>query len=534
MDPDSSSPVVSVEISKIIRFGLVVLKKSFVEYELLVHRRDGVYSLWFRYSEMKKLDDVMRKRWRKDKTFPDFPGKGFLRNDTDPEFIEERRLDLEAYIQQVVSSYYEKDDDLQMFLGQAVFRGASIDKHDFVVPAPSPLPPVVLLGAEEIWLSSAAESCSDSLKLLFALKKKISSKDGNIEEQLALLEHYQSKVKTAVEMIEANQDVLVRILEAPNTPQTTKVYLGELVNASETAIKWTEVAEAQILSKLPFEAPASTGEEGLVVSAQSNDKLAMETPTGDLLNDSSSNNNDNSNNSNNPFDGPYVPQPLPQAKNVERKEENEKEEEEDFARTVPETFLNDKVVPFNDYVKRADHLIIRAFSPSESASELMKDKKKLLDELYKRREIEEAGTNRVKWNDLITNVEENVVVLKSISDAVGRLESQLYALVDRRASLTGKDVSETTALRRAIVTLRKVLRELKKEILSMTSDAATDAECNRVTDLQENAAQIQLDIEENFDYNQDLEDVVIDKIQQKLLKERAKEHEQAENEIFDL
>jgi hypothetical protein len=67
----------SVEVSKIVR--VVLESKKFVEYEMLITKVGGVFSLWFRYSALKKIDDLLQKKWKKplDK-FPEYPGRGKL------------------------------------------------------------------------------------------------------------------------------------------------------------------------------------------------------------------------------------------------------------------------------------------------------------------------------------------------------------------------------------------------------------------------------------------------------------------------
>ncbi len=84
--------------------------------------------------------------------------------------------------------------------------------------------------------------------------------------------------------------------------------------------------------------------------------------------------------------------------------------------------------------------------------------------------------------------------------------------------------------------MRRLLRQVKETHFgrNVEDDPALMADCNRLTDIQENAAQLQIDLESTFEFDTNMEDFVVDKLKQRVMETAAKEHEQADSDLFEL
>jgi hypothetical protein len=117
------------------------------------------------------------------------------------------------------------------------------------------------------------------------------------------------------------------------------------------------------------------------------------------------------------------------------------------------------------------------------------------------------------------------------------LSGQLYELIGRRGALSANsDRRESSSVRRSVISLRRLLRQVKEAHFggNVEDDPALMADCNRLTDIQENAAQLQIDLESTFEFDSNMEDFVVDKLKQRVMETAAKEHEQADSDLFEL
>jgi hypothetical protein len=188
----------------------------------------------------------------------------------------------------------------------------------------------------------------------------------------------------------------------------------------------------------------------------------------------------------------------------------------------------------------AESLLLQILSSSgpESRNALLKEHKKLMERTAKARERATEPLEVQRWTELLRHIEHNVVFSPSLHDAIIKLEQQFYELVERRGQLGGRheNVRAASDLRRDVIGLRKILRRIKEESLGQSeeNDPALIADLNRVTDLQENASQLELEIETNFEIDRSMEDIVNERRKETAIKQAVKAHEMAENDIFDL
>ena len=153
---------------------------------------------------------------------------------------------------------------------------------------------------------------------------------------------------------------------------------------------------------------------------------------------------------------------------------------------------------------------------------------------------ERAGPDAAAgWDRAIQHVRELAVFSASVHDSLVQLEGQLYELIDRRGRLNASSPrAECSAVRRGVIALRRLLRQVKETEFGAASvdgsDPAMMADFNRITDMQENAAQLQLDLENTFEFDTNMEDMVVEKLKQRQVESAAKEHEQADSDLFEL
>ena len=125
-------------------------RASFVEYELLLRERDverkseQLLSVWFSWTRVNDIDNGLRKRFGR-KEVPPCPSRIIFRDETDPDVIEERRVQLEAYLRDVVPRFRGRDaGGLDALLAEAR------PKVDFFVPRKMPHSAVIVHEGEEV------------------------------------------------------------------------------------------------------------------------------------------------------------------------------------------------------------------------------------------------------------------------------------------------------------------------------------------------------------------------------------------------
>jgi hypothetical protein len=489
----------TLEVSRLVRIPMLENGKraSFVEYELLLAELDGekraerLLSVWFTWTRLNDIDSGLIRRFGR-KQVPSFPGRIIFRSETDAEVIEERRVELEAYLRDVVPRFRNRDSGLDKLLDEAR------PKEDFYVPRAFPHSAVVLMEGEEVWLGLVTTALLDSLKLLVALRDKLADTPG-LEAQLGLLELNHGRRESAADAVRVNLPTLRRVIEAPDIPRQTMGYFCTLERLSRNALGWAERLEDLILGQL---------DDGTAVSSPLPPPPTPWTP---------------------PVSSELPPAYSPPAVRPP------------VAVSPAPVVVAEAGDSMDELLERADELLLRLLccTDADERAQLLHAKRQLLEQMARRRERDlamdgEAGT-RERWRRAMEHVESQVVFSASLHDAVLRLEEQLYGLIDRRSQLgSGSDRRDASSVRRGVIALRRFLRHIKESNAPRDDDPALIADLNRVTDLQENAAHLQLDLEANFDFDTTMEDVVIDKLNQRVVESAAKEHQKAEEDMFGL
>ncbi len=476
---------------------------SFVEYELVLRehneeRGETLNSVWFTWARLNDIDSGLRKRFGR-KEVPSFPGRILFRDETSSEVIMERRVELQSYLRDVVPRFRGRDPG-----GLDGLLAEVRPKLDFSVPRAAVHASVLVVDGEEMWVGLVTEAVMQGLSLLVALRDKLAQVAG-LEEQLGLLELNQARREAAAENIRSNLPSLRRAADTPGLPQDTRSYFLTLERMARNAVLWNGQVEASLLRGL---------EDGTAVSPVSGQHPPpASTPAWTAF----------------PPRSTESPPPL-------------QAPEQAAALAPPLTEATPSgVASIDEWLERADELMLKMLGCSDSAekAQLVHAKKQLLEHMVRQRDWELANDNdealRERWRRAVEHVEKEVVFSSSLHDAVGLLEQQLYELIDRRGKLAGgADRKECSSVRRSVVSLRRLLRHIKETTPPRDDDPALTADLNRVTDLQENLAQLQLDMESTFEFDTTVEDIVIDKLNRRVVESAAKEHEQAEEDIFGL
>ena len=465
------------------------------EYELLwVDSDNEQWSVWFQYSQLVPLDKNLRKNFGS-KEVPKFPpSRAFFLSETDADYVEERRGQLEEYLQQVLPRFAGRDPEgLDLLLKNAQL------KTDFIVPDKLVHAQVVKVGGEEVWIGLVNDAIFEGLKFFVALKTAL-EKLVSIEEKLGLLELNAQKCEAHAGVLRNNGETLKRVAETPELPQGTSDYFHLLLRNSRNALRWRDSIENQILMSIEHMAPQQHHQQ--------------ETPGG--MEEVS------------PLSSPLSsPPPHPSGSGID----------EGFY-TQQNGSSEDPKVSVASFEERGDELLMRMLACSRDnkaeQAKLLQEKKALLEQMARHRERERNEVLVGRWREAMRFVEDDVVFFPSLHETVLRMECQLYELIDRRANLDPDNVKECTAVRRGLILLRRMLRQVKETSTGDVEDPALRADMNRVTDLQENAAQLQLDLEQNFEFESTMEDMVIDKLKQRVVENATKEHERAEHDMFDL
>ena len=491
---NDSQQYLRCRVEPVVRIGTIEgEKKPFVEFEANLTLSSGeVRSLWFRYSTLRPIDQLLRKRL-KSGALPEFPSKILFRRETDPEVIEERRLELNAYLHYVVPQWGGNDEALDAWLAHA------IPKIDFFLPRQvGSLPAAIMVNGAELWIGPVLETTYQSLQLLVALKTKL-NETARVEEKLGLLELNSQRANIASEQLEANLPAVREAFEAGDSlPRDTLAYMQQTIVAGTTAIQWHKGVEARILSNL---------DDGGFVGA----------------NNYTEENAESDETSGREYPGRVI--------DVERDNDGNQEDAPLLSFRLP----NDSSL--DDASAVAERLVAAMLGAEEGPEKgrLLAARESLLLSVGRMREQSDEPE---AWRDVQQYVERHAVFSPSLHAALTRLEGELYALVDRRAQLRQADVRVVSQVRRDVINLRRVLRQLKERMQSEKdmdhNDPALMADLNTVTDLQENCSLIQIDIEANFEYDANLEDIVSDRLQQRLVEETSRQHAEAQDSIFDL
>lgn len=297
--------------------------------------------------------------------------------------------------------------------------------------------------------------------------------EDELERELELLDRANPKLVTASASIASNAPEVCRVEAAPHAPPQLRSYLTALLEVAESARAWATLLEASLLSSLTDDPPVNNA--------------------------------------------PVAP--------------------------VADEPVKDLKGSLAELQERAERLAVDVLSAAAQSdsdfAELMAEKKALLATLLKRREKHLAAgevASAEHCSAVVAFVEENVVAVRSHADSLRQFEARLYGLVDGRAALAAGDGSGAAQLRRAIVAFRRTLRDVKERWLHLPDqgNAALAADLNRLTDIQENASNLQLQLEQAFTMDHDLDSVRQLQRRNKALSEAEAERERVETELFEL
>lgn len=377
----------------------------------------------------------------------------------------------------------------------------------------------VTIGGEEVWIGLVCDGLFEGLafmtKLKFNFEELVS-----LEERLGLLELNHTRTEIMAETLESNLVTIRRVINVEGLPADTKLYFERLEGEAKVALKWARYVEPHLLATLDAGPPPvsalQTSFQGETPGAIEDVEYArMPSPKPGVnqvsLAISSSGDGGNDNNF------PASPVAVAAAPSVAQAAET-----------------------LSECVERADELMLEMAICQSVARQgpLVQAKKELLEHMSRLRE-RDGPDSSAAWNRAIVHVQESAAFCASVHDSIIRLESQLYELVDRRGRLNATSRrAECSAVRRGVISLRRLLRQVKETEFGGSIDDCTDpaarADFNRITDIQENAAQLQLDLENTFEFDSNMEDLMVDKMKQRVVETAAKEHEQAQSDIFEL
>lgn len=147
-----------------------------VEYEITFESgpKHRMYSLWVSWAQLKDLHGALEKRWKKPRPpLPSFPGRAWLRRETDPEFMETRRLEISTYLMQL-QALLPCDE---LFWVDLLARGERVPPQpSFVGPLLSSygiqmIPVSCMVGPdEEVFLGPVVDSLLSALHTLSRIK----------------------------------------------------------------------------------------------------------------------------------------------------------------------------------------------------------------------------------------------------------------------------------------------------------------------------------------------------------------------------
>ncbi len=513
---------------------------NFVEYELLLSKgADEVErSVWFTYKQANEIDSKLKKlKQFKKFEFPAFPPRAFFRSETEVEFIESRRLGLEAYFKRVVPSCGGMGcEELDALLDGAEAKfdfscpSRCVEKvgvifHQCDLFSRMVHAPTVSIGDEEIWIGLICDGLFEGLAFLVKLKTNVDQLVG-LEAKLGVLELNHGRTQVMFETISSNLESLRRVIEVEGLPADTKAYFERIEKEARKGLTWARHIEAQLLSTL--DSSVNTAEAAAAAAAVLEEeeetpgriedveyeRMPTEETASNTISLSSAQLNRSHDNSN-----------------------NEKEKEEAFMQANAPEALSSLAA----CMERADELVLDMATCQSAVrqSALLQSKKDLVEQMTRLRD-RDGPENAAAWNRALAHVQDTLVCATSVHDSIARLEGQLYELIDRRGRLSSKsDRAECSSVRRGVIALRRLLRQVKEgEFKSSSvdefSDPAMRADFNRITDVQENAAQLQLDLENTFEFDTNMEDMVVDKLKQRVVETATKEHEQADQDMFEL
>lgn len=296
-------------------------------------------------------------------------------------------------------------------------------------------------------------------------------------------------------MIRNNVEGAKKVTLAPQAPNELKVYLQDLVTVAEAAMHWCESVEESLLKRVC----ERFGDTAAATSVASPPSSSFPTPQ---------------------------ESPLPTAP-------------PQHAVVPADESLSQ--LSFDEVRARAEELALAVLQVGLSESDFSRieaEKKSLIATLLKRRErfFASADSEGAKTCDnFVRFLEDNVVAIKSIAETLQQLEGQLYSLVDARGALRNGDRDAATELRKRCVSFRKVLRAIKERWLKGPLSGAVQAELDRLTDIQENASNLQLDLETHFAglLDNDFDSVVQQQRHNRALRAAEEDHQRAE-QMFEL